>query len=230
MRYTGGNSDGGPVALRAPTAQVLTLVPNQVGQLSWTPEDRRQQETEWRARVIALTPVGIGSTPIVRYAVEAGHGDYVWTLPSPQLKQVEGSPVQLYSLPGRGMVFRLNVREARLGIALTGTLAGPVVTSVTIAMSVQPCTGMQRTTLPDADLASPVGGTIAHALPQDAREWRATTALGLPVPAATIALGIFSLGGTAVGLIDAADLADWRPIPHDGATWLPSATLRVAFR
>lgn len=224
MTYAGAESKLG---LRGPSGQILRLAPTgKTLQIAWETLERRQCEVEIRARMVEAQGTGdpppLGLIPIVRMRAELGHGKVVWRDPSDPFAIIAGAAFQHYSLPARGAVWRLNVREFRLAFTLLPPLSGADFASVSVQVSVQPCLGMPLPLFPYADLAFPVGPTIQHAFPMEAREWRLADATGLPLAPAAVGITFAGINGALFGPIDGASVADYRPIPHEAAGWLPT--------
>jgi hypothetical protein len=233
------------VPLRGPTGLLLTIGPEptatvgpagvpqlspSVVQIAWEPEDRRQCEVEIRARLMGCNCL-IGQRPIVRFRVELGHAEQVWTEPPAPFGQVAGAPLQEHSLPARGAIWRLNVRELRLQFRNAGVIGGgPGWSRGELQVSIQPCVGQHVPTLPWSSYVVPVVPSSPHLLPLEAREWKLMDVRGLPLAAGAVGIVLVGPAGALLAALDGALLFDWTPIPHEASGWTTDAPHWVAFR
>lgn len=196
--------------------------------VEWAPMDRRQYEVEIRARLMVCN-CALGQIPIVRVKTELGHAEATWTEPPTPFAVISGTPYQRPSLPARGAVWRLNVRTLRLTFFNAGVVAGAPWTQGDVQVSIQPAAAMCLPTFVYQDIAFPVAA-VTHLFPMAAREWRLTDDTGLPLAPAAVSVIPVGAAGALLGAVDAASIADFRPIPHDAAGWVASARVYAAYR
>lgn len=228
LPYSSGSAHVMP--RRGPTGMVLRLrgTTGSEQHIEWAPVDRRQCEVEIRARLMSCN-CALAQIPIVRVKTELGHAEATWTEPPALFAIVAGTPVQRPSLPARGAVWRLNVRELRLTFYNAGVVAGAPWTEGDLQVTIQPAAAMQLPTYPYQDIAFPVAA-VQHLFPMEAREWRLTDVVGLPVAPAAVSVIPTGSAGALLGAVDAAAVADFRPIPHDAVGWVASARVYAAYR
>ena len=226
MDYAGGEAC---VDLRGPSGVSLNLSGFASKQIAWEPVKRGQMELEVRARIVGTSAI-IGSIPIVRWDMELGHGKNVYREPNPALPQIAGTPMLKYSLPARGMIFRINARELRLFFELQGPLAGVPIPELAIRVSIMPCLGAWCPCPIHQAIAFPFAG-VQQPFPAEAREWKLTNEAGLPIVGQP-ALSVLFVGvaGALFAPTAANQFQDWSPIPHDAAGWVASSLLYAAYR
>ena len=214
--------------LRGPTSQVLSLASGEEKSLSWDPQDRRQVEIEIRARIMAAQ-APVGSIPLVRWAIEYGHGDATWQLPTPQFPVIAGTQVEDPTLPARGMVFRLNARQFRIRFRNAGLLTLAPLPNVVVQVTILPTVGgMQEPLEVRSTLAGPVVAGRMQPFPMGAREWQLVGADGLAPGAGTVILQ--GIAGALIGPVAFASFAAWEPIAHEAVGWLASAPVWAVYR
>ena len=70
----------------------------------------------------------------------------------------------------------------------------------------------------------PAAAATLNVFPMTAREWRVLDQLGRPFAAGVQTVGFAGVNGVIfAAAVDAADYADWQPIPFDAAAWGASA-------
>lgn len=214
--------------LRGPASQILTLLDGETKRVSWEPADRRQLEIEIRARIIACD-LAVGLVPVVKWSAELAHGDAVWLEPTPALQQIAGTPMQPYTLPARGMVWRTNPREFRLDFRNAGALTGQPMGRCVVQVSILPCNGQGRVLYPYEHESGLAVGNVVQPFPMGAREWMVVDSDGTPLagPGGVVFVGV---AGALFGPVPWAQLNPWLPIPHDAVGWIPSAPAWAVYR
>lgn len=190
--------------------------------LMWQPEGREAFEIEVRARIMGNIGA-VEDIPVIRWKTELGAGSAVWKEPFPvRTPPVTGSPG--FAIPARGMVWRTASRQFRISFFSDNTQSGNPLTEATLQVTMLPVWSGQT---PDAwaygDTAQfgilAAGGAVSP-FPMAAREWLVQTMVGVPYAAGANAMAFVGVNGTVFGPgSDAADYADWRPIPFDAAGW-----------
>ena len=173
--------------------------------------------------------ITIGEIPKVQWWCEFGHGDAVWRQPPPALAQIAGTPMEDYSLPARGMVWRTNSREFRIGFRNRNSLGAGTLTNCTLQVSILPCCGQSPPLYPRANEPGiPIGGVV-QPFPMEANEWKLTDAEGRPL---TIAGGVTLVGiaGALFGPLLYTEVQEWLPIPFDAVGYQPADLVWAAFR
>lgn len=226
MQVQGGRS---AVELSGPSSQILRFSTGMTLPFSWAPVDRRQCEVELRARMVGVSSDALGAVPVVRWRMQLGHGRSVWPEPPPVPAFIAGSPMHEYTLPARGMILRLNVRELKLLLRLAPPIGGPDIASVDVELSVQPCWGMLVPQVPYAHWAL-AGAGFQQPHPMEAREWRLTDLAGLPLAPGAVGIVQLGIAGALFGAADGASYADYRPVPHDAAGWTCDADCYAYYR
>lgn len=220
--------------LRGQPGDVLTIpAPEGITQNEWSPKYRDALELEWRAAVIGGDEQ-LGSTPVVRWYTQFGHGKYGWNNPIQPAKIISGNAHQAPYLPGRGLLIRMSAREQRLFFHPTHLVGGAAFTEIVIAVSVQPVFGVYRASVPLTTFFEPIGagaGLASEAFPMEAQEFRIRIpSSGAPFPVAANAIEYVSVWGALLAIVDAATLADWHPIPVLAAKFFASVACQVDFR
>ena len=219
---------GRDIVLRSPASQSLDLGGTGEKLLSWEPENKEAIDIEVRARIVG-TSATVAQTPIVRWWTETGHGNSVWREPTP-FDVTSAVRMRNWSLPGRGIVFRIAARQFRIGFQGDGIAGNPAaVIRNTIHVSIQPTyTAPCGCPYTSSDLV-PIGEV--HAFPMTAREWQLMTADGQPVTGGVPDVEFIAVSGRVVATMQQQDYSDWRPIPHDAAGYrLTDVGAYAAFR
>ncbi len=225
---------GREIVLNAPSSQTLELKGSGVAgaagwlEFNWEPVDKGATELEIRARIVS-TSAALGIEPIVRWFTEIGHGDQTWRDPPPVLPIIVGSPYLEYGLPGRGMSWRVTARQFRVGFRTQGTLGGAAVADVSVQVSALPGWGAFWPVYPYQQLAVPFSA-VQQPFPITAREWRLQTLTGVPLAPGAIAIRLIGINGGLLAVVDGAEFAEYRPIPHLAAGWVAAAACEAAYR
>jgi len=219
---------GQVIVLRSPVSQLLDLQGTGQVLLAWEPDDHGAAEVEVRARIVG-TSAGLGDIPIVRWSTVTSHGDSAWTEPQPALALVAGTPMLEYSLPARGMSWRVTSREFRIAFRNQGLITGAPLTQSTIHVSFLPGWGAFSPLYPYQHIALPVGG-VQQPFPITAREWKLTDFVGLPLAPAAVGILFVGVMGALFGATDGAAFADFRPIPHDAAAFVAGSLVYASYR
>jgi len=215
---------GRVINLRGLASQELTIQGTGSLLLEWETDDRAAQDLEVRARMLSTDIPNDNGVPTCRFGLEVGHGMDVWQEPAPLAVQLP--PLEGYSLPQRGVSFRVNARQFR--IAFTPGLSenaeagfNPITPTKTIVkVSILPGWGAHAPIYPYQDRITNLGppSLPSHGIPITPREWRWTDSRGLPLPLGVNVIVLLGInGGNALGpllSIDPALYADWGPIPH----------------
>lgn len=224
------------VALDGRAGAQLTLQTTGPQIYEWSPHDRQALDLEIRARIVATT-APIGTTPIVRWRLELGHGTETWTLPVGPIPIVSGQLHESPILPGRGLLLRVSARRLKLTFVGGFDTDDAAVQSSTIQVSVQPSSGDRCC---NADAYQQFGDPGAlpppphvQPFPMGAREFMIRNP-GTSVP---FGLGgavvIFSsIAGELFGPLDVftAGFGGWTPIPVHAVGLLSSVPVGINYR
>ena len=220
---------GRNIVLRSPASQSLDIEGTGEKLLSWEPEDKEALDLEVRARIVGTTATAL-QTPVVRWWTETGHGNSVWREPTP-FDQSAAIRMRDWSLPGRGIVFRVAARRFRIAFRGAGLVSDPasLVARNTIQVSIMPtytnACGCPYTSSNFAPL------DVVHAFPMTAREWRLMTNDGLPVSGGPPRVDLIAVSGAVIATMQQQDYDDWNPIPHEAAGYrLTNTPAYAAFR
>jgi len=225
---------GRTITLRAPASQELQLQGTGALQLVWEPLDRDAQDLELRARLVD-TKMPVGEVPVVQWKCETAHGDAVWSEPQPQFRSglAAGILVDEFTLPARGMSWRVNAREFRISISAQPSLSEEPVepTQSVVKVSILPGWGANAPIYPYQQLVRANGK--GKVFPITSREWRLMDFHGLPLAVGAILVRFLAVNSTVIGPIagvDAALFGDFRPVPHDAASFQVDFTCYAAYR
>lgn len=219
---------GRVIRLNGPGSQLLTLQGTGEVTFEWAPKTRSANDLEIRARMMKATG-GIGSFPVVRWRIEVGHGSAAWSEPQPALPVVAGEPMLNYSLPARGMAWRVTSRWIRLFFANQGTIVGGALEETIVQVTVLPTWSAFWPLYPYQHLAFPVIG-VQQPFPLTAREWRLRDSQGQPVAVGAISIIFVGLLGGTFGVTDAALFKDYGPIPHEAVAWRAALPVYADYR
>lgn len=226
------------VALDGTAGDILHLQGEGAIAYEWSPSDKQAIDLELRARLVE-TSAPFASIPIVRWYMEVGHGDYSWSFPPDPFPVVFGSPTQAQILPARGLLLKLSARRFRIWFAGGLDIAGAVVASNKVAVSVQPsmpgkqCCAAEWYTQYAAPLGGPAPLPRVQPLPMAARDLRIRTPLiAQPFAIGACAVDFRGVVGGALGIIDVAlgGYSDFQPIPALANILLTSVAAQVDFR
>jgi hypothetical protein len=229
--------EGSVVALRGNSAQILELQKDGPISIQWAPDDYRVLDVEIRAEILDFQPFDIAvptSPPLVLWSLQFGHGRQTISLPS--LPGFLGGVTALaalfhYTLPARGMVQRLAAREIKLTLRSPALLDGSAPYAKTkVAVSFAPTHSMASNSMP-MQIDAP-SGLLFNTFPVEAREWRLSDSAGRPFAPAAVTFGILTQTAQAIGLaLDAADWAQFRPLPVQGFFWgSAGSNIQATFR
>lgn len=211
------------IELRSPASQSLNLTGSGTfagtQELQWAATDREAGEIEIRARIVGALG-GFGAVPVVRFSTVIGHGNTAWSEPQATLPIIAGTPILDYTLPARGMVFRVSARQFNIIFQNAGVLAGFPLASISVLVSINPVWGNPIEPYPYSYLADRTAGVI-HPFPMTARLWRLTDLAGLPIGAGP---GVLFVGvtGAIFGVNPASSYSTFQPIPHDAVGFIAS--------
>lgn len=225
---------GRSIELQAPASQVLEIPGTATKVQEWASTNKESLTLEVRARIVE-TSAPDNVIPVMRFAVEIGHGVTVWEEPVP-FQVGTDIPRAGFTMPGRGMVFTVNARTFRImftgdgGLDVDNNRAPVPVERSKVEVSIQPTVTSSWGVYPPS-LYAPVDQIIAF--PMVAREWRLMSADGTDAPAAPNRAPLYAVSGALVdgtgppqGQID-----EFRPIPHEAAGFAMSNNgAFVAFR
>lgn len=224
------------VRLRAAASATLNLTSDAASvtgsekgsEIEWAPEGGRPaQPVEVRARAIGFQGnFGLNEQPIIRWRMLFGHGTAVWQDPQLQNPGILRASVE-YTVPARGLMFRMTTRELKLVFRNAGNAAGtaPVLTNIQLQVTIQPVGSaqfdsqqyeQQRTNIADP--------TVRNQFPASAREWRLRGEGGLAIPAGPT-VNLFSMTGVLYSTNPCASYADWQPIPAPANSWNVNAVV-----
>ena len=225
------------LALKGDDAAAAALTPPALNGgvvFAWEPEggedDEHRSAVEVRARIVSSDGL-IGDIPVVRWSIEVTELDAVWKEPMPAADLVAGTTMLDYSLPARGMAWRVPVSQFRIAFRNQGMLASatPLLKS-TIKVTVLPVWGGFEDRYPYTYLAFPVAG-VQHPFPMTAREWRLVDSEGVPFAAGSgIVILFVGILGALFGASAAEDYADFQPIPHDAVAFGTDSPVYAAYR
>jgi hypothetical protein len=204
--------------LRGPSAQILRTQKRGPIAIQWAPVDRGALEVELRAQPL-MTSFGsifdAGKIPVISYTLDYGHGVYTWT--EPRLFQAPqtgvSTPLEPWTLPARGMVLRLAVREWKITFRCDGSIDGTTVDANTIAVSFQPVYTVEPPRVPRTTFHRVVVPAVACALPMAADEMRVRDKFGQPIAPGVTSIQFFSLAIAGAGTADVSAYKDFQPIP-----------------
>jgi hypothetical protein len=202
----------------------------------WSPHDRQALDLELRARIVATTAT-LGTTPLVRWRLEIGHGTETWSLPVGPIPLISGTRHEDPILPGRGLLLRVSARRLKITFVGGFDLDDGIVESSTIEVSVQPSAADKCC---NADAYQQYGDPTAlpppphvQPFPMGAREFMIRD----PFTSAAFGLGgcvvIFtSIAGDLFGPLDVftAGFGEWTPIPVHAIGLLSSVPIGVSYR
>jgi hypothetical protein len=221
--------------LRGQSSQVLNIPQGSTARFQWAPSDRRASTVEVKAQIQSykLSPFDYQPGvvfPDVRYRLTFGHGQYTYTDPL-RAAQSDGNstPPQLkgYTLPARGIVLRLTVRE--LIVEFETSQVDNVIQNTQILLSFMP---VATTDLPTYGDSSEGHGLIRdtgiQVFPAWAKEWRLRDFSGQPFAAGTNDLLLYRLGGWPFleNPFDRADYSEWSPITSWMFGWNATTSTR----
>lgn len=207
-----------------------------IGYYEWSTRRRAALDLEVRARIVGTT-APIGTTPVVHFALELGHGAITWNLPVPPLPVISGTRHELPILPGRGLLLRVSARRLKLTFIAGVDLDGDAVDTIKLAVSVQP-SGGDRCCNADAyaQYGDPALGPPPPHLqpfPMGAREFMLRTYdTSERFENNDCAVIFSSLAGELFGPVDAfsAGYGDWTPIPVHAVALLTDVACEVLYR
>lgn len=203
------------VELSGPSSQEFELNGKGRQLIAWEPRGSEAFELEVRARLTSNAAAN-EDIPVVRFSVEASAGNAVWT--EPPEERPGTTPYLDFAVPARGMVFRVAARQFRITFFVVGTNAGGPIAKSKLLVTILPVWSAKLDIYPYAATQQPVGG--ANVFPMTAREWRVQDQFGRPFAPAVATIGLLGVNGVLFApAIDAADYAEWQPIPHDAAAW-----------
>lgn len=218
------------VSLRAAASAVLNLSSDSTSvtgsdkysEIEWAPEGGRPaQPVEVRARAIGFQGnFGLNPQPIIRWRMLFGHGTAVWQDPQLQNPGILRASVD-YTIPGRGLMFRLTTRELKLQFRNAGNAGGtvPVLTNIQLQVTIQPVGASQFDAQQyEQQRTNVVDPTVRNQFPFSAREWRLRGESGLAIPAGPV-VSFFSMTGPVFATEPCASYADWAPIPAPANSW-----------
>lgn len=221
---------GRPIRLASPGSQELILTGVATEILAWEPKDKGAHEIEVRARIVDVLNPEPESAPEVRWFIEVGHGSDVWREP-PLSKTLQQLTMQDFTLPGRGMIWRVATRFFRIGFHNAGPTAGPGRT-FKVQVTFLPVWGEHSGVRPYVYRAPVNGVTDQHAFPIAAREFQIVDPATSRPPGPGVATITFvGITGDVSALIDVDDYSDFRAIPHEAAGFLiADAEMVVVYR
>jgi len=238
VRYKLRHGQGSAVAeLDSSPADTLVLEATGAKYFEWSVQpDRQALDLELRARIVETTAT-LGTTPVVRWGLELGHGEASWTLPAPSQTIISGTPLERPILPGRGIVLRVSARRLRITFQGGFNLTGGAVARSKILVSCQPAAGdkccnadwRQQYDNP-AELPAP-----AHSMPfpMGATEFRIRSAFtGAPFGAGACGVLFTSIAGQLLGVVDvfASLMGDWTPIPVHAVACQTTVAAQLDYR
>ena len=211
------------VNLRGPSGFLLKLQGAGAKSVQWAPVDRRAQEVEVRALLIAHTRRAPVTRPaLIRVRVNYGHGALQWLNPvaAAYSPGFAGGvfPLPGFVLPCRGAIWRMSSREATVTFDSPGTTdpAALPYDECSLQVSFQPVFGAPCPLFPRADivLAGPGGVFKLAALPAEADSMRVSdSTTGQPFAAGVLNLRFIDTEGNTTAAVDANLLAEFRTIP-----------------
>lgn len=230
-----GNAVAEHVRLRAAASAVLHLEADAASldgaseyeEVAWDPSPHREAQTvEIRARAIALMGnFGANEQPLIRWRHKFGHGTGLWELPIPKTPGLLRVNLD-YTVPARGLMFRMMNRELRLlfknggNVAHTGSL-----TDIQLLVTINPVGESDFQAQQYAQSRFNIVDPLArNSFPISAREWALRGESGLPIPVGTT-VNFFSLTGVLYASADASNFADWHPIPEPAQAWNVNANV-----
>jgi hypothetical protein len=214
----------------------VQLLGTAAGYYEWSTRSRRALDLELRARIVE-TSATIGTSPLVRWALELGHGDQVWDLPVKALPIISGTLQNAPIMPARGLLLRLSARRLKINFQGGFDTDGVAIASSKIAISVQPSSGDRccnadwYTQYTDPAAAPPpphVSPFPMGARMFQLRDWDT----GTRFPALGCVVIFAGLAGDLFGPVDsfAAGYGDWTPIPVHAASMLTSVPAQIDYR
>lgn len=214
------------VELSGPSSQEFELHGKGQQVIAWEPGGSEAFELEIRARLLSNSAAN-EDIPVVRFSVEASAGNAVWSEPP---KERPGTvPYGAFAVPARGMAFRVAARQFRITFFVAGQNSGTTIAKSSLLVTMLPVWSGKLDVYPYSATVQPTGGTTVNVFPMTAREWRVLDQAGRPFVPAIQTISLLGVNGVVFApAVDAADYADWQPIPHDAAAWGASANAMYA--
>lgn len=221
---------GKVITLAGPASQELDLGGVAQVILAWEPKDKSAHEIEVRARIVNITDPDSEGDPEVEWSMEVGHGSDVWREPSLS-KTSQALKMKNFTLPGRGMIWRIASRWFRIGFANVGAFATSEAKSI-VQVSFLPVWGEHSGVRPYIYRAAISVANEQHPFPIAAREFRIQNPnSGLPFVAAVTDILFIGVTGNFLDTVDVTNYGDFHPIPHAAAGFrIISAAVDVAYR
>jgi len=229
LRHVGAIDE---LELEGVAGDVLTLQGDGEQYLEWNPKGKPAIDVEIRAFVAAASPqnLGLGTTPLVRYRYELGHGDRNYNIPQTAMPIVSGNPSVGAILPGRGLVLRLSTRYLRIFFSGPLTLAGLDQTGIKIAVSVQP---VRTQLVPQRTQFQRGTGSGFSVFPPEASEFRVRQPLNAqPWGAGACSIEFVSLFGQLLSIQDvsAGGFNNFQPIPVFAARMVCNHDIQIDYQ
>lgn len=190
------------------TVELQAGANSQLLSFEYASQERLVSDLELRLQV--LSPIGSAATTSyqVLYRVEVAAGESTFVEPRQSIFN-RTEPVNEHVLPDRGTIMRLNARGVKVGMRLV-QLVAPI-ERVKVMVSVQPAAGGEPPQVPPITLAK--ANAQLTAFPLTARRFRVRRSDGTPWAAAANLFTLYNLCGRSFGNVDAANYADWTPVP-----------------
>ncbi len=216
------------VQLSGPASQEFKLQGNGQQVIAWEPGGSEAFELEVRARLLGNSGAD-EDIPVIRFSVEASAGNHVWSEP-PEERQGTAR-YRDFTVPARGMAFRVGARQFRITFFVVGNTSGTAFVNSSLRVTILPVYSSLVDVYPYGASNQPQENSV-NVFPMTAREWRLQDQFGRPFAAAAQTVALLGVNGIVFGLgLDAEEYAEWQPIPFDAAAWAGStAAMYAAYR